>query len=159
MMRRAFESISASWRTHKGMVGIVIIALVLLFIGAQIQQWVDSRERSDLQASCERRVLAVRDTFQKQATERNDVVLEVRSLSRDILKAQQDFIETFQKRSAVTNHIAMRVDQIDKKASSAATNSEIAKGAAQKAAATAAATQDVTVGEINRVIIDKKVRK
>jgi hypothetical protein len=159
MMRSAFDSITTTWRSHKGMVGIVIIALVLLFIGAQVQQWIDSRERSDLQASCERRVIAVRDSFQNQATERNNVVLEVRTLSQAILKAQQDFIDTFQKRSAVTDHIAKRVDQIDKKASSAAVNSAIAKGAAQKAAATAAATQDVTVGEINRVIIDKKVRK
>ncbi|SMP72028.1 hypothetical protein [Noviherbaspirillum suwonense] len=153
------ESKSHTW---KAILGIAILVVLLIFTGMQIQAWRESAERSALiaagqetLATCERRIISVRDYFGNQAAERAEVVEEVKRLADETLRIQKETLSLIQRRAPVTDRIARKVEQIDAKATTAAVAATDAKVEAARAATALESSTPVTpkaAGEINDAV-------
>lgn len=148
--------------TWKAFSGITMLVVLLIFTGMQIQGWRESSERSALiaagqetLATCERRIISVRDYFGSQAQERAEVVDEVKRLADETLRIQKETLSLIQRRAPVTDRIARKVEQIDVKATTAAVAATDAKEEAARAAAATSSSTPVTprtTTEINESI-------
>jgi hypothetical protein len=148
--------------TWKAFCGITMLVVLLIFTGMQIQSWRESAERSALiaagqatLATCERRIISVRDHFGSQAEERAEVVEEVKRLADETLRIQKETLSLLQRRTPITDRIARKVDQIDVKATKAAVAATDAKVEATRAATALEAGTPVTpkaAGEINDAV-------
>ena len=148
--------------TWKAAAGITLLTALLITTGMQIQAWRESAERSALiaagqetLATCERRIVSVRDYFGNQAAERAEVVEEVKRLTDETLRIQKETLSLLLRRAPVTDRIARKVEQIDVKATKAAVAATDAKVEATRAAAALEASTPVTpkaAGEINDAV-------
>lgn len=148
--------------TWKAVSGITMLVVLLIVTGMQIQAWRESAERSALIASgqetlatCERRIISVRDYFGNQAAERAEVVEEVKRLADETLQIQKETLSLLHRRAPVTDRIARKVEQIDVKATKAAVAATDAKVEAARAATALEASTPVTpkaAGEINDAV-------
>ena len=148
--------------TWKAFSGITMLVVLLIFTGMQIQAWRESSERSALLAAgqetlatCERRIISVRDYFGGQAEERAAVVEEVKRLADETLQIQKETLSLLHRRAPVTDRIARKVEQIDVKATKAAVAATDAKVEATRAATALEASTPVTpkaAGEINDAV-------
>ena len=148
--------------TWKAVSGITMLVVLLIFAGMQIQAWRESAERSALiaasqqtLATCERRIISVRDYFGGQAEERAAVVEEVKRLADETLQIQKETLSLLRRRAPVTDRIARKVEQIDVKATKAAVAATDAKVEATRAATALEANTPVTpkaAGEINDAV-------
>jgi hypothetical protein len=148
--------------TWKAVAGITMLVILLISTGMQIQAWRESNERSAIiaagqvtLATCERRIIAVRDYFAGQAQERAQVVEEVKRLSDETLRIQKETLSLLQRRAPVTDRIARKVEQIDAKATKAAVAATDARIEAKRAATAIEANTPMTpkaASEINDAV-------
>jgi hypothetical protein len=126
--------------TWKAVSGFTMLTALLIFTGMQIQAWRDASERERLIAAsqstiatCERRIVAVRDLYSRQAEERASVVEEVKYLADQTLTIQKETLAMLKSRAPLTDKIARQVEEIDNKATEAAAESKAAKVEARRA--------------------------